>query len=226
MQPTTSTSTSFPLFIKLPRELRCEIWKQSIKNEARVFYPKFYDDDHDLQQVNFPHKLPSIRQVCCEAYQASQTCGIFIFGRLKTIRKAPWFGIFSDIIHDPDDPDDLDYDFERHFNPNDAYDYQRVMRVARKIAVDWRRGMIVRNLLARVARSYHHCQTLFLVFGRYNEPSGDVTFFTIPDNEILEWGIKKEHETWGEMKEETMSAWRDEGLLNELGITEATLPKI
>ncbi|KAK2137155.1 hypothetical protein NOF04DRAFT_1391507 [Fusarium oxysporum II5] len=222
MQPTTSTPALFSLFTKLPSELRCEIWKRTLQNEVRVFYPIPYYEDCSFQQVSFSHKMPSVRQVCHESHQVSQTCGIFIFGSFKTIQKALWFGIFSDIIYDPENcPDD-----EWIFNPDDNYDYERVMGVARKVAVDCRRGIQAEDLLARVISSYNHCQTLFSVFSRYNEPSGDIASFTIPDNEILQPGIKKEYETWGEIKEEIMIAWSDEELLNELGITEANVPKI
>ncbi|KAJ4272097.1 hypothetical protein NW762_000807 [Fusarium torreyae] len=211
-------ATTFPHFEKLPAELRSKIWEHSIQNESRVFCPAGYDEDREVQHFSFAHKPPAIRQVCREARQMSKKHSMFIFGISGSTRGALWFNTVGDIIYNQDNEEADTSGIE----PN----YKDIMSAARNVALDFPQNYNWENLLESLVTDYRRCETLFLVLGCDEIPTGDIAFFSIPDDEQA-WSVNiDDEETWGQVKENINKAWRKKKLLRKLHITEAQLPSI
>ncbi|KAF4996840.1 hypothetical protein FGRMN_4251 [Fusarium graminum] len=206
-----TTPTTFPRFKHLPAELRVKIWNLSL-NETRVFWPNnenTYDDY--CTGVNISHKPPTVRQVCREARQVSQSRGAFSFGTGKVVMKGLWFDFFSDIIHDDDS--------------FDQKAYAPVIYNARNVSIFWHQAMEFRDAqkLKHFLKRYPKCQTIFFVApGGVIDFKEDIKFFTIQEDEYVE----EDQKTWGRIRDHIDRRWRRGDWLKYLGVTEAQLPRI
>jgi hypothetical protein len=215
----TSTPTTFPKFKELPGEIRSQIWVHAIQNDSRIFYPTHYDHDRELPHVAFAHKPPPIRQVCRESRQISQKRGMFIFGTDRTTRKALWFDTFNDIMCD------MNPAFDEFDCMVAASDYDRVLNSARNVAVDWMFQYDLKELLESVVNRFKSCQTIYLAHGIIEIPEGDIAFYAVPDEELVE-ALKGELKPCGQLKDEIRKFWHNQKVAQGSTITKAHFPSI
>jgi hypothetical protein len=218
-QAVTSTPTTFPKFKELPGEIRSQIWVQAIQNDSRIFYPTHYDCDRQLPHVAFAHKPPPIRQVCHESRQISQKRGMFIFGTDRTTRKALWFDTFNDIMYDMN-PANSEFDCLVA-----ASDYDRVLNSARNVAVEWMFQYDLKELFESVVNRFKACQTIYLAHGIVEILEGDIAFYAVPDEELVE-ALKGELKPCGQVKDEIRKFSHNQKVSQGTTITKAQFPSI
>lgn len=191
----------------------------AIQNDSRIFCPTHEDCHDELLYVTFAHKPPQIRQVCRESRQISEKRGMFVFGVNKTIRKALWFDKFNDIMYDFDP-----YNCQLDCLAADS-DYNRVLNSARNVAVDWEYRCDSKDLFKSVVNRFKACQTLYLVHGNVEIPEGDIAFYAVPDEELVE-AVKGELKPSGQVKDEIRKFWHNQKVSQGSTITKEQFPSI
>ncbi|KAL6357960.1 hypothetical protein LRP88_08139 [Fusarium phalaenopsidis] len=94
MEPTPLT---FPLFKRLPPEIRAIIWEYSF-GEGRIFKTKSLSIVSGVIPMVVNHKPPPSSQACKEARRISQKLGRFLFGAYGSPYKSLWFNTSKDIF--------------------------------------------------------------------------------------------------------------------------------
>lgn len=144
---------------------------------------------------------------------------MFIFGTDRTTRKALWFDKFNDIMYDIN-PDNCEFDCLVA-----ASDYNRVLDSARNVAVDWVYQYCLKDLLKSVVNRFKACETLYLVHGIVEIPGGDIAFYAVPDEELVE-AVKGELKPSGQVKDEIRKFWHNQQVSHSSTITKEQFPSI
>jgi hypothetical protein len=144
---------------------------------------------------------------------------MFIFGTDRTTRKALWFDTLNDIMYD-NGPDDSEFDC---LVANS--DYNRVLNSARKVAVDWVYRSDSKELLESVVNRFKACQTLYLVHRIVEIPKGDIAFYAVPDEELVDTfkGVLK---PCGQVKDEHRKFWHNQKVSQGSTMSRAQFPSI
>ncbi|RTE68995.1 hypothetical protein BHE90_016627 [Fusarium euwallaceae] len=169
---TESTPLTFPLFKRLPPEIRAMIWEYSF-GEARIFKTTSTSIVSGIIPMAVNHKPPPSSQACKEARLISQKIGQFLFGAYGSPYKSLWFNPSQDIFW-----------WDREVI---AWDEIRInghfIDCVENVALDLSdRPEHCFDMVRDMCYIFPFCKTLQLVLQHKQELGGNVQFLKVSDN--------------------------------------------
>ncbi|RSL96521.1 hypothetical protein CDV31_013443 [Fusarium ambrosium] len=169
---TESTPLTFPLFKRLPPEIRAMIWEYSF-GEARIFKTTSTSIVSGIIPMAVNHKPPPSSQACKEARMISRKIGQFLFGAYGSPYKSLWFNPSQDIFWW--DREVITWDEMRingHF-----------IDCVENVALDLSdRPEHCFDMVRDMCYIFPFCKTLQLVLQHKQELGGNVQFLKVSDN--------------------------------------------
>ncbi|RSM16287.1 hypothetical protein CEP52_000150 [Fusarium oligoseptatum] len=169
---TESTPLTFPLFERLPPEIRAMIWEYSF-GEARIFKTTSTSIVSGIIPMAVNHKPPPSSQACKEARMISQKIGQFLFGAYGSPYKSLWFNPSQDIFWW--DREVIAWDemiINGHF-----------IDCVENVALDLSdRPEHCFDMVRDMCHIFPFCKTLQLVLQHKQELGGNVQFLKVSDN--------------------------------------------